>query len=115
MTKPQHRTRRYSEWTTVQISPLPAGWVNVFKQDDGTEDTEPCPALLLQECRSVRCVAEQLQDDGEYKAGDSWPEGQEPPYDTQVVYADSDSGMLGWGANFIGNYERTEYRPGDAP
>jgi len=44
------------DWQTCAVTALPTGWVNVYKSQDGTWWTEPCPAILVQEkVVNVRC------------------------------------------------------------
>ena len=40
---------RSTDWITVGVTPLPPGWINVYRDDDGGYLTEPAPALLLEE------------------------------------------------------------------
>ena len=37
-------------WRTTSFAPLPAGWINVYENVDGTYRTEACPGVLIQKC-----------------------------------------------------------------
>jgi hypothetical protein len=79
-------TNRTIRWETIAVTPLPAGWRNVFFSDDaGTPDAHPCPAVLLQENRGMVVARE---------GGRPVFEAAEPPYETRVVFADWDHGCL---------------------
>ncbi|ADG96539.1 conserved hypothetical protein [Segniliparus rotundus DSM 44985] len=41
-------------WSDVAFTALPPGWVNVYRMDDGTYETEPCPGVLLQEATQYK-------------------------------------------------------------
>jgi hypothetical protein len=51
----QHRGRAYN-WTDVSFTPLPIGWVNVFKREDASHYAEPCPGVLTREIRTRRAT-----------------------------------------------------------
>lgn len=96
------RPRIIEKWETAAVTALPPGWVNVYQDDDGTEYTEPSPALLLQENRVTS-----------RRTGEHWrDEHHQPPYSTRVVAASQDPGY-GWEpANDLSNYLRTEPEAG---
>lgn len=82
---PQPRRWAVEEWRTIAVTPLPPGWRNVYADPDGTEHTEPCPALLLQELTNIAYCREQ----GPPGSLDvcSYDEPQQGPRPTRVVYA----------------------------
>lgn len=82
-----------TEWITVEVTNLPPGWINVFREDNNKRHY-PCPAILRQTSLA--------------KNGGGT--------ETRVIFADydPDSGELygvvdDWGS--AANYSRTEYRP----
>lgn len=48
-----HRAGQHDDsYETVAVTALPPGWRNVYRREDGTlDDSDPCPAILLQERR----------------------------------------------------------------
>jgi len=46
---------RIANWQDVSFTPL-AGWINVYKEPDGTYWTGPCPGVLLQEATTETIV-----------------------------------------------------------
>lgn len=72
---------REQPWTTTAVSALPAGWVTLHRNPDGSTTTVPCPAILVQELR-----------------------GQ-----TRVVFAGDDAGRL-VPACELGDYLETRWR-----
>jgi hypothetical protein len=56
--------RRYECWTEVGFTALPIGWVNVFKNKDGTYYTEPCPGVLIQEATTYDQWWDEEHEDG---------------------------------------------------
>ncbi|MGV9868097.1 hypothetical protein [Rhodococcus koreensis] len=103
-------TRVVDHWTTVQVAPLPAGWVHVWRNNDGTEHTEPCPAILLQECRERENVWDLPGTYPKQIRCEDVP--VTPPYDTRAVYAvtEWESALLDTPDLYLNNYVRTEYR-----
>src|SRR3954470_6661838 len=80
-------------WTTIAVTPCPPGWGIVYdirgiRDDDDTADYEirPCPAILLQELRTTSVY---VTTEGEVETIT-----HEPPYDTRVVFADHEDGVL---------------------
>lgn len=47
------KTRYVQHWETVAATALPAGWLNVWRAEDGGLYLAPCPALLVQELRET--------------------------------------------------------------
>ena len=103
--------RSVDYWDTIQVTALPPGWVNIWQLEDGREHAEPCPALLLQECRNRLNIWEVPQPDGTTKTRHQDAK-QTPPYDTRVVYAQSepDVPLVVDTQNDYFGYLRTEYR-----
>jgi hypothetical protein len=56
--------KTYPDWADIAFTALPVGWVNVFKGDDGTHYTEPCPGVLIQECATLTEIWSEEHDDG---------------------------------------------------
>lgn len=79
-------------YVTVAVTPLAAGWRNVFDEGrDGSVEL-PCPAVLLQECRAtVRYVDAHV--DGHVETTPRLSRCQ-TPYQTRVVFADWADGHL---------------------
>jgi hypothetical protein len=81
-------------WETVAVTALPLGWRNAFevKTPDGSiKVIRPCPAILLQEKRSVIVLKGGTDFDGVFHhEGDVEP--AEPPYETRTVFAQSYDG-----------------------
>ncbi|GIH25142.1 hypothetical protein Aph01nite_34520 [Acrocarpospora phusangensis] len=112
MTSLTQSERRHDIWTTIAVTALPAGWRNAFTDDDdddadGSLFINPCPAILLQECRAVRVL-------NEIPGGDVFRyepriELKDSPYETRAVFADNDQGELRPVAD-ISNYAGT-YAP----
>jgi hypothetical protein len=97
------------DWRTVSVTALPPGWVNVFREDDGTEFTEPCPALLLQELVNETERWDEPVGDGTYHLRSvDYP--AEEPRSTRAVYGSFDGAELE-PATDADNYCGTEWRP----
>lgn len=107
-------SRHIQFWDTIAVTALPPGWVNIWRNADGTEYIEPCPAMLLQECRERSIVWDVPQPDGTTKIR-SQDIKETQPYETRVVYAQSepDSASIVDIDNYAG-YLRTEYRAPDS-
>lgn len=57
------QSKLVQNWDDIGFTALPHGWINVWKLDDGTHFTEPCPGVLLQECTTARrCWTEENAD-----------------------------------------------------
>lgn len=102
---------RLSEhWTTIAVTALPPGWVNVWRQSDGTEYAEPCPAMLLQECRTRTKTWTETRPDGTPNPRYVELEATSP-YDTRVIYGQNEPDC---GATIYPvddpQYLRTEFR-----
>lgn len=88
-------------WTTVAVTALPPGWVNVYAVN-GKEFKEMCPALLLQEHRETNHAGDERNVTSE-----------KMPYDTRVVFAaTADVNGLDAACD-VGNYIRTEFLGSD--
>lgn len=103
-------SRTIEHWTTVQVAPLPAGWVHIWRRNDDTEVIEPCPAILLQECRERQDVWDLPGAYPKQVRCEDVPVS--PPYDTRAVFAvvDPESAELDTPDLYRDNYVRTEYR-----
>lgn len=104
--QPTIRKRVVENWETIAVTPLPLGWVNVFKQDDGTEVAVPCPGVLLQELRSVTHCVDELDAEGRAVDMKFTEETLEPPYQTRAEAGDFEGGWM-CVASDTGNYLRT--------
>lgn len=110
-TKPDRRhDRAFSNHTTVSVTALPPGWMNVWRLNDGTEFVEPCPALLLQEHRETDLV----WNTPEHSRVHYETVTETPPYDTRTVFAAAEDGELVPVDDHSG-YIRTEYRDPNEP
>ncbi|QXU55222.1 hypothetical protein [Rhodococcus sp. LW-XY12] len=116
MTEPvanKTRKRTIENWETVSVTPLPIGWANAYEmtgEDEGTTMYVPCPALLLQELRSVTHCTDWLAEDGSRNWTTTSDENLAPPYSTRVEPADfSDMGVRA--ASDTSNYLCTLFRP----
>ena len=89
----EQNERHYDTWETVAVAVLPPGWRNVFREKDGTLTEVPCPAILLQELRSIHSSWDEYRPDGQ-PVRRSEVGILEPPYETHVVAADFDDGHL---------------------
>lgn len=103
------------DWQTVAVTALPAGWRNIYRQNDGTVMTTTCPAILLQEGRG-EIVSWDEQQDGRIVRR-SREEKFDPPFLTRAVFADCDRAEL-LPADDASNYEQTlgpgeDYDEGD--
>lgn len=67
-------------WTTVAVTPLPPGWTNLYRLDNGDTMQCPTPAVLLQELRETTRHGRTVH--------------HKPPHDTRAVFADIDGGEL---------------------
>lgn len=94
-------------WETVAVTALPPGWRNAFKcvaSDDGIV-RKPCPAILLQECRSET----ESWDEPNVETGGApfvrrFTETiHEPPFETRAVFADFEGVHL-WPADDDSDY-----------
>lgn len=91
------KTRYVQHWETVAVTALPAGWLNVWRAEDGkTVITEPCPALLVQELReTVKCWdVPAPPDSGHPYDVQTSVQRHEPPYEVRVVFASHELGQL---------------------
>lgn len=87
MTFPNRKPDRYvMEWDTTGVTPLPAGWRNIYDDPDnsGRHIVTACPALLIQEYRRIVACWDQ---GGDLKRFVSWTEHLEPPNEVRVVFA----------------------------
>lgn len=90
MTNTKNYTGSHVDWITVGVTPLPPGWVNVYRDDDGSYSTEPAPALLLEEATThTRYWAEDDDGQSKYLKGTKDIKRQ-----TRVVFASSEAGEL---------------------
>lgn len=83
------RPRISQDWTTVAVTALPPGWVNVWRNPDGTEFAEPCPAILLQECRARTKSWNEPRPDGTPNLRIVELEVR-VPYETRVIYGQTE-------------------------
>lgn len=103
MTKPKFRYIMH--WETIGVTALPAGWRNVFREDDGTFHLSHCPALLFQEHRESNKCWDVVGEDGRPTVRVEKIRESEP-YETRVVFAEADGPTLG-PVDDLGNYDRT--------
>ena len=73
-----------THWETVAVTALPVGWRNTYAVD-GLTETEPCPAMLLQEDRGTTEVWDEPDGD-RFRHRDRYTPADEP-YETRVVFA----------------------------
>lgn len=90
------------EWVTVSFSPLPLGWVNVYKDDQGNTREDACPGVLMQEHRFQ--ILE--YDDGHVTSGPC-----EKPYATRTEFADASEGWIDV-VSGDPTYQTTYFNPG---
>lgn len=97
-------TRSVPIWETIAFTPLPTGWRNVYRDDDGPH-AYPCPGVLIQEHRQDYIITD-------HRRYDATPDRRthvqnvEPPYETQTVFADYGDGYLDVAMD-AGNYLTT--------
>ena len=92
-------------YETVAVTPLPPGWTNHYRQDDGTVESEACPAILLQEHRSTMTSWDVTGPDGTIRR-ECQERLAEPPFETVARFADHCTGVL-YPADESVNYIRT--------
>jgi hypothetical protein len=92
--------RQFLNWEIIGVTPLPPGWINTYRGDDGTQISEPAPALLLEEATTDTRSWDEQHD------GKAVPMYRTGPCEraTRVVFASSDCGEL-VAANDSDNYE----------
>ncbi|NLE79783.1 MAG: hypothetical protein GX610_09415 [Rhodococcus sp.] len=107
------RKRVVEQWETISVTALPPGWVNVYElENEGGAMLEvPCPAMLLQELRSVSHCYDELDENGNYRCDLIDEEPLEPPYQRRVEAADMSEGWVQV-ASDIANFFRTELAEG---
>ena len=106
------RTIYFITWETIAVTPLPPGWRNVYRDDDGALHATPCPAILLQENRGTTKAWDEPQGDGPPLRRSHFT-AAEPPYETRAVFADWDHSCL-CPADEASNYHGT-IAPGQDP
>lgn len=113
MTEQTTRKRVVEHWETASVTALPPGWANAYEVNDehgGTTMYHPCPALLIQELRSVSHCIDTLDESGNRVRVEVTEEALEQPYQTRVEPADfSDMGVQA--ASDASNYLCTLFRP----
>jgi hypothetical protein len=87
------RPKVFAEWVTVAVTALPAGWRNVYREEDGTLTVFACPAMLLQEHRSDLHIWDVEAASGQVRTMER-TERHEAPYDTRVVFADQEMSYI---------------------
>jgi hypothetical protein len=107
----QRRRRVVANWVTIGITPLPLGWVNVYRVDPTGLVAYPAPALLLQECTSVTVYEDYPRPDGSGKF-DRVSREKEQDRETRAVFADVESGYLCEvdGDNYIDSMTEAEFQ-----
>lgn len=106
------RTRTAEQWETISVTALPPGWANAYEleTEDGATLHVPCPALLLQELRSVTHCTDTLDATGNVVHAQTKEEALEPPYRTRVEAGDASEGWVQI-ASDAGNYLGTMFLP----
>lgn len=100
-----HNPPNYREteiWTTIAVTPLAPGWRNVYLLDDGELAVNPCPALLLEECRQVYRSWDATKNGKTDRVG-SYREA-DLPYYTHVAFGENQGDGLVEAACDTGNY-----------
>lgn len=97
MTTAPKKPRSYLNWVTIGVTTLPPGWVNVYRDEAGSDDvgkwtTEPTPALLLEEA-TTQTWMRQEERGGRIVASHDRTEALEVRQ-TRVIYASTDGGEL---------------------
>lgn|SRR5512139_2510788 len=76
-------------WEDIGFVALPEGWINVWKVDDGTYITEPCPGVLIQECTSTTNFWDE-EDEGRVRRCSRYFEMER---ETRTVFAYCEDGV----------------------
>jgi len=86
MTDSRSNVRQVIEWATVAVTALPSGWRNVYRQEDGSLEEGPCPAILLQENRGTTELLDELGSSGNTRARQRF-QAADAPFETRAVFA----------------------------
>lgn len=105
------RTRTYDEWETTAVTALPTGWRNVYRATNGRTHSTPCPALLLQERRTIVHVHEEQSDAGTFVLS-TQRNRLDAPYETRTVFGEVDEFTTVSPAEDTSNYAGT-WGPGE--
>jgi hypothetical protein len=82
----RQKPRRLIDWQDIGFSPLPPGWINVYKSSDGRHYTGPCPGVIVQEATTETLVWDEPLPNGKFTLRQ---EIREIDRQTRTVFADT--------------------------
>ena len=84
--------RWVTSWETIAVTALPPGWCNVFTETGGNLEF-PCPAILLQEARSLT-ESWDVPGTDTVAIRRSETRAFDPPFQIRAVFANADGAYL---------------------